>query len=310
MKAAPGGQCHPSPWDAGGVLRALLPLLGGDPLALCVNRSVDAGRTRRDPGACTRVCTHRDAAPHRGDHRPSPCSAAGARGGAPVRCGVMQRWAGPPCPRAVGAFCALGCVGGPGSLFGMPRLLLFCTPGLFCSPGVMVFSAPDFVLDTRFALHYLVVLHPGCVLYPEFVLHHITLFCTLDFLFGTLGWLCTLGLFCSVPRVRFVLPFRSVSRGCFALRGCCYALRSSVTSGRVLLPGLVLHPGFALRVGFRFPSRSCFLRLGCFSALVSVVYHSCFCLFCTLVSVTLPAFFWQPVSGFHSRFYFAARVLF
>lgn len=129
--------------------------------------------TRRDPRACTRVCTHGDsAAPQRGAPRPSPCSAAGARGGAPLRCGVIQRWAGPRWPGAVGAFCTRGSFGGPGSLFGIPRLLLFCTPGLFCSPGLMVFSAPDFVLDSGFALHPLVVLHPGCVLYPEFVLYH------------------------------------------------------------------------------------------------------------------------------------------
>uniref|UniRef100_A0A8C3QQJ7 TSC22 domain family protein 3 n=1 Tax=Cyanoderma ruficeps TaxID=181631 RepID=A0A8C3QQJ7_9PASS len=134
--------------DAGGVLGALLPLLGGDPLALCVNRSVDAGRTRRDPGACTRVCTHRDAAPqkHRQTTAPAPAVPPVPAGGPPRPVqGYATVGGAAVAEGALGTRCVLcwGCFGTPGSLSGTPRLLLFCTPGLFCNPGVVVFSTLD-----------------------------------------------------------------------------------------------------------------------------------------------------------------------
>lgn len=120
------------------------------------------------------------------------------------------------------------------------------------------------------------VLHTGLALHPGVVL-----LCTPSS-FCTSALFCIRRLFCT-PRCC------SVPRVCSALRGCC-----SATSGCVLYSGLVLHPGFSLRAGFHFFSWICFLRLGCFSALVSVVCHSCFRLIYIPVSILHPGFLAAP----------------
>lgn len=319
MGAAPGGQYHPSPWDAGGVLVALLPLLGRDPLALCVNRSVDAGRTRRDPGACTRVCTHRDAAPHR--HRqtaaPAPAVPLVPAGGRPRPVqGYVTVGGAALAGGALGARCLLswGCFGDPGSLF--------CAPGLFCNSGVVVFSA----LDPRFTLHPLVVvLHPGRVLYPEFVLHHKVIVLHSRFLVlypgsalhpgAILLWtpssFCTSTLFCiqgpfCTPRVLVCTP------GSFCIPQLLFC-----NLGACSVPWAGFAPRVCSARRFSFPLLELFFTPRLFLR-SRFCYHSCFCLFCTLVSVMHPGFFGSPgfqpvekqVSVFHSRFYFSARVLF
>lgn len=200
--------------------------------------------------------------------RPGPAATARARGGAPLRGYVTAGGAGPGavrvrhrgvrCPCSVPPDCLTPGVGGRCGGVWLVLPSLFCTPILSLHPAVAV-------------------LQPRRVLYPEFVLHHEVIVLHRRFLVLHPGLPLQSGLFCSAPRVCFVL---------FVLHPRA-VLHPEVV---VLYPGFVLHSGIVvLYPGFVLHSAVVVLQpQGVFCAL------SWFCtpgLLCAQVFVSPPGVF-------------------
>lgn len=173
-------------------------------------------------------------------------------------------------------------------------------PSLFCTPILFWFALQPAVA----------VLRPGRVLYPEFVLHHEVIVLHRRFLVLHPELPLQSGVVFSVPRVCFVLFVlhpRAVLHPEVVVLYPGFLLHSAVVvlqpQGVFCALGWFCTPGLLCAQVFVSPPGVFFLRSGCFSALVSVVCHSCFCLFCTPVSVMHPGFL-------ATRFCFTPRVLF